>query len=63
MRTQRKLSPELQEQLKLEEKANQARMAVLSDAQFMAGVAEAQAAEGNGDEGRPWDEVKRELRM
>jgi len=57
------ISPMLQVQLELEEKAHQVRIAALSDAEFMAGVYEAMQAECDGDAGRPWAEVKKELKI
>lgn len=52
---------ELEEQLLLEKRASMIRRAVLSDPDFMAGVRQSQQAEQDGETGRPWSEVKRDL--
>jgi hypothetical protein len=61
MTGERQLSPELEEQLRLEEQAHRTRLAVLSDAAFVAGVKQAYEAECAGESGEPWAKVKRDL--
>lgn len=58
---EKEVSPELEEQLRLEERASRIRRAVLSDRDFMAGVEHSRKAEQNGETGRPWLDVKRDL--
>jgi len=57
----RHTSNELEEALALEDRASATRKAVLSDRDFMAGVRRALAESTNGEAGKPWNEVKKEL--
>ena len=59
--SERQLSPELEEQLRLEKEAHRTRLAVLADPAFIAGVRQAYEADLAGEPGEPWAKVKRDL--
>ena len=55
------VSPEIAEELRLEDRAHKIRQAVLSDSKFMEGVRQAQKESQNGGRGRSWAEVTKEI--
>lgn len=54
---------EVQEQIEIEKRGLAIVHAALSDEQFVAGVLEAHKMEMNGEQGKPWSEVKAELKI
>jgi len=56
-------SPLLQEQLELEKRALKLRHAILSKTGFVSGAIRAFASELQGETGKPWRELKAELKI